>query len=103
LRLRRRDTLASDDEVRTWMNSVRGFAAGNQRVDAFVFSGTPAGFHQWGVEGALKYFYERNDLAVKRAGEPDAAALMESRRVALLTWDAGRKRLDIVVRGPGTY
>jgi hypothetical protein len=28
---------------------------------------------------------------------------MESRRVALLIWDAGRKRLDILVRGPGGY
>ena len=85
------------------MNSVQKFASARQKVDAFVFSGTPAGFHQWGVEGALKYFYERGDLTVKRAGEPDAAALLESRRVALLSWDAGRKRLDIVVRGPGGY
>ena len=71
-------------------------------MDAFVFSGTPAGFHQWGVEGALKYYYERNDLTVKYIGEPDTAALMQSRRVALLNWDASRKRLDIVVRAPGS-
>src|ERR1035437_8022589 len=32
LRLRRRDTLANDDEVRTWMGTVRRFAAGKQRV-----------------------------------------------------------------------
>jgi hypothetical protein len=103
LRLRRRDTLASDDEVRTWMSTVRRFAAGNPRVDAFVYSGMPTGFHQWGVEGALKYFYERNDLTVKPAGAPDAAALTQTRRVALLTWDGGRKRLDIVISGPGSY
>ena len=103
LRLRRRETLANDGEVRAWMNTVRGFAAGKERVDAFVFSGTPAGFHQWGVEGALKYFYERNDLTVKYLGETDTAALMQSKRVALLTWDASRKRLDIVVRAPGSY
>jgi hypothetical protein len=101
--LRRRETLANDDEVRAWMSTVRRFAAGKERVDAFVFSGTPAGFHQWGVEGTLKYFYERNDLTVKYIGEPDAAALMQTRRVALLNWDAGRKRLDIVVRAPGSY
>jgi hypothetical protein len=103
LRVRRRETLANDDEVRTWMAGVRRFAAGAERVDGFVFSGTPGGFHQWGVEGALKYFYERGDLTVKRAGDADAAALMGTRRVALLNWDAGRKRLDIVVRGPGAY
>jgi hypothetical protein len=100
LRLRRRETLANDDAVRTWMNAVGLFAAGKERVDAFVFSGTPEGFHQWGVEGALRYFYERNDLTVKQSGEPDAAALMPTKRVALLNWNAGRKRLDITVRGP---
>jgi hypothetical protein len=103
LRSRRRDTLANDDEVRTWVSTVRRFAAGKERVDAFVFSGTPAGFHEWGVGGTLRYFYERDDLTVKHAGEPDVAALIETRRVAVLTWDAGRKRLDIVVRGPGSY
>jgi hypothetical protein len=103
LRLRRRETLANDDEVRTWMSGVRRFAARGERVDAFVFSGTPAGFQDWGVAGALKYFYERGDLTVKDAGDPDAPALMETKRVALLKWDAGRKRLDIVMRGPGGY
>jgi hypothetical protein len=102
LRLRRRDTLANDDEVRTWMNTVQRFAAARERVDAFVYSGTPGGFHPWGVEGALKYFYERGDITVKRAGA-DAASLKGTPRVALLTWDASRRRLDIVVRGPGTY
>ena len=100
LRLRRRETLANDDEVCTWMNGVRRFAAGGERVDAFVFSGTPAGFQHWGVEGALKYLYERGDLTVKEAGDAGAAALIKTRRVALLNWDAGRKRLDIVMRGP---
>ena len=103
LRLRRRETLANDNEVRAWMNTVREFAAGKERVDAFVFSGAPDGFHQWGVEGALKYFYERNDLTVKYIGEADTAAFMQSKRVALLNWDAGRKRLDIVVRAPGNH
>jgi hypothetical protein len=103
LRLRRRETLANDDEVRTWMSGVRRFAAGGERVDAFVFAGTPAGFQHWGVEGALKYFYERGDLTVREAGDPEAAALFETRRVAFLKWDAARKRLDIVLRGPGGY
>jgi hypothetical protein len=103
LRLRRRETLANADEVRTWMSGVRRFAAGAERVDAFVFSGTPAGFQDWGVVGALRYFYGRGDLTVKEAGDAGAAALMATSRVAFLKWDAGRKRLDIVLRGPGGY
>jgi len=95
LRLRRRETLAADNEVRTWVTTVRQFAASHEPVDVFVFSGTPAGFHQWGVEGALKYFYERNDLTIRSATEPEAAALRNTQRVAVLSWDQGRVRLDI--------
>ena len=102
-RMRRRETLANDNEVRTWMDTVGRFAAGKQRVGAFVFSGAPEGFHQWGIEGTLKYYYERSDLTVKPIGDPDVAALMQSRPVALLNWDASRKRLDIVMRGPSSY
>ncbi len=102
-RMRRRETLANDSQVRTWMDTVGRFAAGNQRVGAFVFSGAPEGFHQWGVEGTLKYYYERSDLTVKPIGDPDIAALMQSRPVALLNWDASLKRLDIVMRGQGGY
>jgi hypothetical protein len=103
LRLRRRETLANDNEVRTWMDTVGRFASGKQKVGAFVFSGTPAGFHPWGVEGTLKYYYERSDLTVKPIGDPEVADLMRSRPVALLNWDAGRKRLDIAMRGPGSH
>jgi hypothetical protein len=103
LRLRRSETLANDAEIRTWMDTVERFAAGKEWVDAFVFSGAPAGFHHWGVSGALKYFYDSTDLIVKQTGEPEATALMETKRVAFLIWDASRKRLDIAVRGPGTH
>ena len=82
---------------------VAAYQVWNEANERIFFSGTPAGFHQWGVEGALKYFYERNDLTVKYIGEADTAAFMQSKRVALLNWDAGRKRLDIVVRAPGNY
>jgi hypothetical protein len=91
LRVQRRETMTNAAEVRAWMNGVRAFAASKQKVDGFVYSGTPGGFHSWGVEGALKYFYERNDLVVKPFGQTVPG------RVALIAWDSWRKRLDIVV------
>ena len=91
LRVRRRETLANAAEVRTWMNGVRAFAASGEKVDGFVYSGTPGGYNSWGIEGALKYFYERNDLVVKPEGQAVAG------RVARLVWDPWRKRLDISV------
>jgi hypothetical protein len=95
LRLRQRETLARDAAIRTWMDGVRNFAAGGTRPNAFVFSGAPAGFQRWGIEGALKYFYERSDLNIKSIDEPEAKALLQSPGAALLTWDSSRLRLDI--------
>ncbi|MEO8371137.1 MAG: hypothetical protein ABI806_18275 [Candidatus Solibacter sp.] len=91
LRIRRRETMTKAAEVRAWMKGVSEFAASKEKVDGFIYSGTPGGFHSWGVEGALKYIYERNDLVVK-----PASAEVKG-RVALITWDPWRKRLDIVV------
>jgi hypothetical protein len=96
LRRNSRETLARDAAIRAWMGSVERFASANPNVRAFVFSGAPAGFQRWGIEGALKYFYERNDLAIREAGDPDAAALRAAQRAAVLSWDPVRARLDIL-------
>jgi len=100
LRIRQRETLARDADIRMWMSAAERFADSREKVDAFVFSGAPAEFHQWGVEGALKYFYGRNDLIVKWAEDPQAKELMAAKRVALIEWDAARRRADIRVVGP---
>jgi len=100
LRLRRRETLARDSEIRAWMAAVQRFADSQEKADAFVFSGTPTEFHQWGIEGALKYFYSRNDLVVRWAEDPAAKDLIAAKRVALIEWDAARKRADVRIVGP---
>jgi len=98
LRLQRRETLAQDSEVRAWVTSAERFAAAKPQVDGFVFSGAPAGFERWGMEGALKYLFDRNDLKTAYAGEPAAAELLRRGKVALLRWDASMKRLTITVQ-----
>ena len=42
---------------------------------------------------------ERNDLTIRTLDEAKAASLMETKRVALLTWDG--KRLEVTVTGAG--
>src|SRR5215471_19314153 len=64
-------------------------------------AGAPEGFQRWGIEGALKYFYGRQDLVIRWVEDPEAKQLMAARRVALIEWDAFRKRADIRVTGPG--
>jgi hypothetical protein len=95
LRHNSREPLTRDAGIRIWMRGVERFAAANPDARAFVYSGAPAGFQSWGVEGALKYFYERGDLTIRPASDSGAAAQRSSERVALLRWDPVRARLDI--------
>jgi len=105
LRHASRDTLARDREIRTWMDTVEQFAAANPGARAFVFEGAPRGFERWGVEGALRYFYARGDLAIRAASEPGAAELLASRGTAELRWNPAIRRLEIDYppRSPGPY
>jgi len=98
LRMQRRETLAQDAEVRTWVTTAAKFAATRPQVNGFVFSGAPAGFERWGVEGALRYLFDRNDLKVAYEGEPAATELLSRGKVALLRWDFSMKRLTISIR-----
>jgi hypothetical protein len=99
LRMRSRETLERDAEIRTWMAAAQRFAESGEKVDAFVYSGAPPEFHQWGIEGALKYFYSRLDLVVKWSEDPAAKDLLATRKVALIEWDGVRRRADIRVVG----
>jgi hypothetical protein len=100
LRVRSRETLSRDADIRAWMNAARQFAQSGENVDAFVYSGAPREFHVWGIEGALKYFYSRLDLVVKSSEDPAARDLMATKRVALIEWDGIRKRAGVRVAGP---
>ena len=96
LRVRSRETLERDAEIRTWMSAVQRFADSGEKVDAFVYSGAPREFHQWGIEGALKYFYSRLGLVVKWSEDPAARELMATKRVALISWDGQRAEIRVV-------
>jgi hypothetical protein len=100
MRVERRAKLAKDDEVRAWVGGLREFARRSPEIDAFVFSGAPAGFQRWGIEGAIKYFYRRGDLDIRWSEDPEAAQATRRERFAMLTWDG--KKLEIASRGPDT-
>jgi len=102
MRVQRRGKLARDDEVRAWMGALGEFGARGETIDAFVFAGAPAGFQRWGIEGAIKHFFPRPDLEIRRNEDPEAQAALHRSRVAMLTWDYRRKLLRIVARTPET-
>jgi hypothetical protein len=90
MRIARCAKLAKDEEVRTWMAALGSFAKKSPHTEAFVASGKPAGFEHWGVEGAIKYFFKRGDLIIRRAEDPLAGQALRQTRLAILIWD-GRK------------
>jgi hypothetical protein len=94
-RIRRREMLARDAEIRTWMSAVQRFADSGQKVGAFLYSGAPAGFHSWGIEGALKYFYSRQDVVVLNSEDPKASAARSQGPVAVIEWDPIMKQAAV--------
>jgi hypothetical protein len=95
LRLQRRETLARDSEIRTWMETVQQFAESNQKITTFVYSGAPTDFHPWGIEGALKYFYERQDLVILDAEDPKAAQGASPPPAARIEWSPVTKQATV--------
>ena len=100
LRVQRRATLAADRDFREWVVTAERFAKTAPPPDAFVYAGVPSGVHDWGVTGALRYLFG-DGPAVRPIDAPESAGLLRNRRTALLTWDADRRRLDIVSHVPG--
>jgi hypothetical protein len=84
LRAQRNVTLARDKDVKEWVTTLAAYGAANRQPDGFVFEGAPEGFARWGMEGAVKFVFHRLDAEARPGG-----------RVAVLRWDAGRRRLEI--------
>jgi hypothetical protein len=93
LRVRSRETLSQDGQIQTWMAGVQQFAATGKQVDGFIFSGEPAGFERWGVEGAIRYWFPKTP--VKWIEEPGAREWMAGRHIALIDWDWVQRRVKV--------
>jgi hypothetical protein len=91
----RNQMLSDDREARQWILTAGQFARTGPPVDGFIYDGRPAAFHDWGLEGTLKYFYNILEVKLYPAGTPEAAELLRTGRAALLTWNIAQHRLDI--------
>jgi hypothetical protein len=100
LRLQRRDKLAKDDDARVWVTTWTKFVAGAGPVDTFLWHGSPYGFGGFGIEGAIKCLYPRDHFQILYYDKPPAP--VDGNRVAILTWNSGLHKLDIVEHTPET-
>lgn len=102
LKLNRRQALTTAAENRAYISAVGDLARSSPAIRTFVYDGRPSNFHAWGIEGALKYFYEVSDLTVRSLGEKDAAQLLRGDSFAILSWDESARQLTAVPREPHT-
>ena len=95
LNLQRDVTLRQDGDAREWITTLGRFAQTGPLAGGFVYSGLPEGFHTWGMEGAVKYFYRVLDVTIPVIDSPEAGERLRSGRARILTWDGTRHRLEI--------
>ncbi len=97
LRLQRNDTLRRDQDAREFLTTLGKFAKSRPAVTGFAYKGVPEGFHAWGLESGVKYFFRRLDVTIPSADSPEGAALQRNGRTAVLNWDEARRKLEIEI------
>jgi hypothetical protein len=95
LRTQRNDTLRQGRDAGEWITKVGRFAQTGPAVTGFVYKGMPEGFHIWGLEGTVKYFFRRLEVTIPSSDSPEGAQLRQCGRTAILNWDGARHRLEI--------
>jgi hypothetical protein len=88
-------TLQQDRDAREWITTLGKFAKRQPAVTGFVYQGMPETLHIWGVEAGVKYFFRLLTVTVPSVDSPQGAQLLRNGRVAILSWDAARHRLEI--------
>ncbi|MCL4401433.1 MAG: hypothetical protein M1436_02035 [Acidobacteria bacterium] len=102
LRLNRRQALTVAAENRAYISGVGELARFSPDTRTFIYDGAPSKFHPWGIEGALKYFYQVSDVTVRNLKESGATQLLRGNSFAILSWDESARKLTTVARRPDT-
>jgi hypothetical protein len=89
----RRETLAEADETRAFAMAVRDLARHSPELDTFLVDAAPRGMRRWGIEGALRYAFDRDGLTMIYLEDKDRALPAGEAKLALISWDAPVKRL----------
>jgi hypothetical protein len=95
LRVQRNDTLRRASQAREWVTAIARYAGTRPDVGGFVYQGMPEGFHIWGMEGAVKYYFRRLEVSIPAVDSAEGIKLLQSGRTAVLSWDGVRHKLEI--------
>ncbi|MGH9719613.1 MAG: hypothetical protein ACRD8O_05335 [Bryobacteraceae bacterium] len=100
LRANRRYALSVAGENRAYVTTLADFARQSPESRVFVYDGRPQELRQWGIHGALRCVFRRPDIELKSIADKDVRKALDDPRAALLSWDAGRRKLAVMPRGP---
>lgn len=93
MRSKRRATLAEAEETAAYVYSLADLARNGKDIDTVLIDSAPAGLRRWGVEGALRYTFDRDDLTLIYLEDRDHEEPAEGASLAMLSWDGPLKKL----------
>lgn len=101
MRNERRAALTIAHQNRAYLTAAATLPNQAPGVRRFIYDGFPPGLRWWGIQGALRVYYNRSDIEMFSVEDKDLARVFEQGDAALLKWDNARQRLTIVKRSPG--
>lgn len=101
LREYRRAELTHAAENRRYLATLRAERERIQGVRTFVYDGYPEQLNWWGVQAALRWALDYDDLRVMPIQNPASREAFRGDNVAVLSWDLDLRRLSVVARRPG--
>ncbi|MFN0100549.1 MAG: hypothetical protein ACKV2U_00520 [Bryobacteraceae bacterium] len=93
MRGKRRAALAEAEETAAYVHSLADLARNGKDIDTVLIDSAPAGLRRWGVEGALRYTFNRPDLEFIYLEDSDHKEPRAEATLAMLSWDGPLKKL----------
>lgn len=101
LREGRKAALTIGPENRAYTEQLGEFAAAHPTVRTFLIDGGPAGMNEWGMRGALRWYYRGPGLKMASVKSEEARALYHEPEIAVVGWDRVRRKLVAAIRTRG--
>jgi hypothetical protein len=94
----RKGALTVADENRAYVAGLADFVHSSPQTSAFIEDGAPESMHPWGIEGALRCLTKKPAIQLASINSPEAKAILAQKDVAVLSWDAGSRKVQVTHR-----
>ncbi len=97
LRIDRRATLASAEQVRPYVESMQRYASAHPNPPVIVFENAPPDFHGWGITGAARLAWNRPDLTPEWRNSPEGSqTIQDGGKYLYIKWNPPERRMDFL-------